>query len=287
MKFLSLAFVFLMLFMGIFFSACSSAEQTTAKLAYQQGDYEKAEREFEKEVKQNPSNEDAWFYLAMSRAQLGKVDGVREAMGQYRKIGKNSYSTEMINAWGTKYDNGYKLYKDGENLVKEGNDAAAIKKFESAILEFKLALAILPDSAFVNDNIEALNNRINTISVKPIIDKGVEYEKEGNYEAAINEYQKGIDKVSKKSSAYEVLAYNLALAYLKWGEKMRDENSENPGYKEKYSSALPYLEDLSNSDSKDTKLSVYELLVQVYANLGMSDKALDAMKIRDELREKK
>ncbi|MCX7877490.1 MAG: tetratricopeptide repeat protein [Ignavibacteria bacterium] len=271
----------------VFYLGCSSAEQTTAKLAYQQGDYAKAEREFEKEVKQNPSNEDAWFYLAMSRAQLGKVDGVREAMAEYRKLGKNSYANEMVNAWGTKYDNGYKLYKDGENLVKEGKDTEAIRKFESAIVEFKLAMAILPDSAFVSENIAALQNRINTISVKPLIDKGVEYEKAGNYEAAINEYMKGIEKVSKGTGAYEVLAYNIAVAYLKLGEKMRDENSENPAYKEKYSAALPYLEELTKTESKDTKLSTYELLVQVYANLGMSDKAMDAMKIRDELREQK
>jgi tetratricopeptide (TPR) repeat protein len=272
---------------AVFYLGCSSAEQTTAKLAYQQGDYEKAEREFEKEVKQNPTNEDAWFYLAMSRAQLGKVEGVRSAMVEYRKLGKNSYSTEMINAWGTKYDNGYKIYKDGEALVQEGKDVEAVKKFELAIKEFELALAILPDSAFVNDNIKALNNRINTILVKPIIDKGVELEKGGNYEAAINEYKKGFEKVSKGTGAYEILSYDIALAYLKWGEKMRDENSEDPSYKEKYSTALPYLEELTQSNDKENKLNAYELLVQVYANLGMTDKAMDAMKIRDELRNQK
>lgn len=277
--------VFLVLSAVVFyFSGCTSAEQTTAKLAYAQGDYKKAEEEFLKETNQNPTNEEAWFYLAMSRAQLGKAEGVKSAMDKYRTIGKNSFRTELTEAWGTMYDRGYKQYEDGEKTAKTGKDDEAVKKFQESLNNFEIAYALLPDSAFVKENIAALNGRINTILVKPTIDKGVELEKNGDYAGAINEYTNGLSKVTEGSGAYEVIIYNISLANLKWGEKMRETNSDDPSYKDKYKAALPYLEELTSSKDKDNKLNAYELLIQVYANLGENDKAQDAIKMRDQLK---
>ena len=267
-----------------YFGGCSSAEQTTAKLAYAQGDYKKAEVEFLKETNQNPVNDEAWFYLAMSRAQQSKVEGVKAAIDQYRKIGKNTFAAELTEAWGTMYDRAFKQYEDGEKSAKSGKDDEAVKKFTEALNNFEIAFALLPDSAFVKENIAALNGRINTILVKPTIDKGVELEKNGDFAGAINEYTNGLSKVTKGSGAYEVIIYNISLANLKWGEKMRETNSEDPAYKDKYTAALPYLEELTSSKDKDNKLNAYELLIQVYANLGMNDKAQDAIKMRDQLK---
>jgi len=53
--------IFFIFTAAIYINGCSTAEQTTAKIAYSQGDYEKAEIEFEKETKQNPTNDEAWF----------------------------------------------------------------------------------------------------------------------------------------------------------------------------------------------------------------------------------
>lgn len=280
--------VFLLLFAVVFyFGGCSTAEQTTAKLAYNQGDYKKAEEEFTKETNNNPTNEEAWFYLAMSRAQLSKAEGVKAAMDKYRGIGKNSFRTELTEAWGTMYDRGYKQYEDGEKLAKTGNDKDAVNKFTEALNNFEIALALLPDSAFVKDNIAALNGRINTILVKPTIDKGVELEKNGDFAGAISEYNNGLSKVTKGSGAYEVIIYNISLANLKWGEKMRETNPDDVSYKDKYKAALPYLEELTSSKDADMKLNTYELLIQVYANLGENDKAQDAIKMRDQLKNEK
>ncbi|MBN8585352.1 MAG: hypothetical protein J0M37_09665 [Ignavibacteria bacterium] len=280
--------VFLLLFAVVFyFGGCSTAEQTTAKLAYNQGDYKKAEEEFTKETNNNPTNEEAWFYLAMSRAQLGKAAGVKDAMDKYRGIGKNSFRTELTEAWGTMYDRGYKQYEDGEKIAKTGNDKDAVNKFTEALNNFEIALALLPDSAFVKDNIAALNGRINTILVKPTIDKGVELEKNGDFAGAISEYNNGLSKVTKGSGAYEVIIYNISLANLKWGEKLRETNPDDPSYKDKYKAALPFLEELTSSKDADNKLNAYELLIQVYANLGENDKAQDAIKMRDQLKNEK
>ena len=65
---------------------------------------------------------------------------------------------------------------------------------------------------------------------------------------------------------------------------MISENSENDAYKEKFQAALPLLEEIMNTKNKENRITVYELLVPVYANLGMSDKAQDAIKMRDQLK---
>ena len=124
------------------------------------------------------------------------------------------------------------------------DETGAINKYNEALTNFQIAYSLLPDSAFVKQNIEAINNRMNTILVKPLIDKGVEMEKEGNYEGAIGEYKKALDKITKSSAAYEVIIYDISVANLKWGEKMREANSDDPAYKSKYEAALPYLKNL-------------------------------------------
>lgn len=281
MKYIKLFSIMLTLTVGLYIAGCNSAEQTTAKIAYQQGDYKKAAEEFAKETKQNPQNEEAWFFLAMSNAKLGNLNGVQSAITEYRKLGKNSYNNEITQEWGNTYDAAYNDYQVAATISDEPGQIA---KYKEALNKFEIALALLPDSVVVKQNISALNSKINTITIKPLIDKGVEYEKAGDFQNAINEYTKALNKVDKSSAGYEVVIYNISVANLKWGEKMREANSEDPAYKEKYNNALPYLEELSGSKDKDNQITAYDLLVQVYANLGMTDKAQDAMKKRDELK---
>lgn len=281
MKFVKLFSVLFVLAAVMYIAGCSSAEQTTAKLAFNNKDYEKAEIEFAKETQQNPLNEEAWFYLAVSRAKLGKLDGVKTAITEYRKIGKNTFRNELLQAWGESFDDAFVDYQAASSIT---NETQQLAKYQSSVNKFEIAYALLPDSVSAKQNIEAISLRMNTIAIKPLIDKGVEYETAGDFASAIGEYNKALEKVQKGSGGYEVAAYNLAVANLKWGEKMRSANSEDPAYKEKYNAALPYLEELANSTNMDNKISAYELLVQVYGSLNMTDKYSEAVKMRDELK---
>jgi predicted Zn-dependent protease len=65
---------------------------------------------------------------------------------------------------------------------------------------------------------------------------------------------------------------------------MREANSEDPVYKDKYKEALPYLLEITKSKEPCTQYNSYMLLVQVYANVGMSAEALDAIAQRDKLK---
>lgn len=291
MRFLvnSVVLIFFISATAIYISGCSTAEQTTGRLAYSQGDFEKAEKEFEKETKQNPSNDEAWFYLVMSRLQLNKIALAEDAMKEFKKVDKGNYKEDIVKMWEAKFDQGYKTFEKAKS--SSSDTTLSFKLYKEAIDYFKAALLLIPDSAFVQKNIDVINNKISTIKVKPLIDKGADYIQQGKYEEAIGLFKQAEDAgLDKESLAYDVINYNMGLALLKWGESIREANKDtNPddlSYKEKYKEALPYLEALTNSKDKNMELSSYELLVQVYGNLNMTEKALDAIKKRDELKQK-
>ena len=272
----------------LYISGCNTAEQTTGKIAFSQGDYEKAEFEFDKETKQNPNNEEAWFYLAISRFQLNKLSAAETALKEYRKLGKGTFDSDLIKIWGDKYDQGYSAF---EKAKSNTDTSLSMPYYKQAIDHFKAALILMPDSVFVQKNIDVINNRIATIKVKPLIDKGADLIKEDKYEAAIENFKQAMNVgLEKDNPVIDVLNYNMGLAYLKWGEQIREANKEtNPddqSFKEKYKEALPYLENLTVTKDKDMKFQAYDLLVQVYGNLNMTEKALEAIKIRDELKPK-
>jgi len=276
---------------SFYFASCSSAEQTTAKLAYQRGDFKKAEVEFLKEVKQNPANEEAWFYLSMSRVQLKNPEGAKEAIEKYKGIKQNTFGTELVNAWITLNEEAAKQFEDGNKSIAQKNEDLAVKKYTESKQNFEMAYILIPESTFVKTNIDIINNKINAITIKPIIDKGVEYEKGGNYEAAINEYKKAEDKFNKGTANYEVIIFDIALAEMKWAEKIKKANDDVPEdkwdmtYKDKYNDALPYTLDLSNSKDPCTRINGYELLVQIYANTGRGEDAKNAIEARKKLKE--
>jgi tetratricopeptide (TPR) repeat protein len=268
-----------------YISGCSSAEQTTGMLAYNQGDYTKAETEFQKELQRNPANEEAWFYLGASRIMLGKYKEAEVAFTEYRKIGKNSYRDQILDAWTKRFNSGADKFAAAQK-TKDVNEQ--IKLYNESVNEFKVALIILPDSTMVQKYIDNINGKIALLTIKPYLDKGVELLDKGDFQGAVDEFKKGLGAgLDKSNPNYYVIQYNIGIAYLKWGEKIRLDNQSIPDDKshlEKYKEALTYLEELRDSPDKKDQLTAYELLVQVYGNLNMQDKALEAIKKRDELK---
>jgi len=286
-------------------SGCSSAEQTTAMLAFKSGDFEKAEREFLKELQSNPSNEEAWYYLAASRIALNKLQSADSAFKQYRKLGKNTYASEILDAWVKRYNTGADNFEKGQ---KTKDQQEQLKLYTVAKEDFTVCFIILPDSTMVQQYIKSLDSKIALITVTPFIDKGVEYINAEKFEDAVGEFKKALETgIEKGNAAYETVVLDLSIAYSKWGAKLQKEEQDSIdaykekhqepdsveaykekyklAYKEKYKLALPYLEEIKNTTDKQNKLIVYQLLVAVYGNLGMNDEALEAIKMRDKLSE--
>ena len=104
----------------------------------------------------------------------------------------------------------------------------------------------------------------------------------GTFDKIIN-----IEFLPKDNTYYETSAYNFALSKAKIGEKVRQKNPEGQEHKPIFAESLSVLEPLAEEIPKDRNLELkvqcYELLVAVYANLGENDKAVNALKIKDEL----
>lgn len=130
---------------AVFFSTtafqCSSAEMTTGRLAIQQRQWQKAEDSFMKELGKNDKNEEAWFLLGQVRLEQRKHLAANEAFSKALTLGstyKTEIATNRLAMWAGLYNEGIAAYNKGRD-----NPAS----YDSAIVKFKTATIIMPDSA--------------------------------------------------------------------------------------------------------------------------------------------
>ena len=295
----------------LYYFGCSSAEQTTARLAYAEGDYKKCESEALKETQQNPSNDDGWGYLAMSRIQLGKTDEARTAYEQYIKLGKFSLRDEFDNLFTTTFNEGAKYYRLGQ----QAPDSAGQKKQYSMALKYFLGAQIIyPDSVSIlrplgyaeeklGNNDDALKyfkkamdiDKNDTIVVESVarllVAQAPQYLREKKFEDCINVLKPMLSTILPKNNVMtELVNFYIGSSYYSWGNDIRvqlPENSEDKSYQDKFKLALPYLEPLQNSSNKDIKSSAIAVLISVYGNLNMYDKAKELIEIKKQLDDSK
>lgn len=106
--------------------------------------------------------------------------------------------------------------------------------------------------------------------------------KQKNYEEAVKYFKKALEIDPK----YENAIYNIAACFINWGiqvrEKEEETNATERTYKRYFEEARVYLEQLVELSPNDYK--TWERLGQVYAVLGMKEKAEQAFNKADELR---
>ena len=87
---------------------------------------------------------------------------------------------------------------------------------------------------------------------------------------------------------YVSAVYNIALTYIKWGQELRmkaeEEETNDESYKEKFKSALPYIEKYLQTEEGSKEPAIWEILGKIYANLGNTEKSTEAFNKADELR---
>lgn len=291
----------------VYYMGCSSAETTTGKLAFQQKDFEKAESELKKGLIINPGDDEAWYFLGYSQVELGKYE---EAQTSFKKCLAISptYGEMIVSLWIGKFNDGAREFKNGIDAEEKKNPSGAKSFYEAALKSFTASSYIIPDSLksfsamgevylALGDQKKALEI-FKTISVKSnskedaekaakiIFNSGINIMALKDYKVAYETFSEvlTISALPKNDPYYETAQYNCGLALAKMGEDMRT-NDEKSDYKEKFNKALTYLEPLTqNLTKKDLEPQLYELLVSVYANLGMTDKAKDALQKKDSLK---
>jgi tetratricopeptide (TPR) repeat protein len=130
----------LALYVSVTAFQCGSAEMTTAKLAIQQKQFDKAEESLLRSVQKNDKDEEAWFLLGEVRYELKKYAEMNDAftralaLSEVHKVEIHQY---RLDVWAKQFNAGIDAYN-------QGKDQPA--KYDEAIQRLQLASNILPDS---------------------------------------------------------------------------------------------------------------------------------------------
>jgi len=291
----------------VYYLGCSSAESTTGKLAFQQKDYQKAETELQKGLKIDTKDDEGWFMLGYSQIELGKFAEAQESFKTCLSI-SNLYAEKITYYWVEKYNAGAKDFQSGVDLENKKDITGAKSYYQNALTSFQASAAIIPDSLksmsavgetylalgenekaieILNEIAAKSNNPEDAVRVARVLfNTGLNFMQANNYPPAIGIFKKilTLPSLPKDNPYYETSEYNLGLALAKTAEEMRTKD-ETSDYKGKFAEALTYLEPLTqNLKKKDLEPQLYEILVSVYANLGMTDKAQDALNKKNALK---
>lgn len=287
-----------------YYTGCSSAESTTGKLAFQQQDYVKAEAELKKGLAIDAADDEGWYMLGYSQIEQGKFEEGKKSLQKSLSI-SNNYADRIVQYWAEKFNLGARAFQGGIDAENKKDKASAKSSYESALKSFEASAAIMPDSlkslSAVGECYLALGEQGKALQIfedlsskskdaksaekvaRIIFETGMGLMTMNDYEAAAKTFERvlKIPNLPKDDVYYETSAYNAALAHAKIGEGMRSKD-ENSDFRKQFEAAKGYLEPLTVSlKAKDLEPKIYELLVSVYANLGMTDQAQEALKKKE------
>lgn len=296
----ALPLIFVLALGAIYFQGCSSAQSTTGKLAFAQQDYLKAEAELKKGLAIDKGDAEGWYMLGYSQVENGNYADAQKSFAQSLAI-SNAYSSSIQSFWVDKFNAGAKDFKNGIDAEEKKNSSGAKTFYESALRNFEASAVIFPDSlksySAIGETYLALGNTEKALEVfnnlaakstntedaervaKILFESGLNMMSLNNFKAASETFKKviAIPNLPKTNEYYETSAYNNGLALAKLGEEARVKDEEG-NYKDYFNEALLSLEPLTYSLSKkDLEKQVYELLVSVYANLGRTEDAQNAL----------
>jgi tetratricopeptide (TPR) repeat protein len=257
---------------------------------------QKAINSFETAIQMQPDSNDTYRNLVFVYLSAGDLEGSIEPTERWVNRVKSLESYQVITeVYYTKAEqkwNNYlssknakdsleslQLYEITEKYANEGlqkypNDGTLNSFLFNTYISLgkkDLALSKAKDAVDQNPNDKYTNYNYGTMLLEA-----------KNYEEAVKYFKKSLEIDPK----YENAIYNIAACYINWGIQVRDKeeesNSTERTYKKYFEEAKTYLEQLAQLTPNDFK--TWERLGQVYAVLGMKDKAEEAFNKADELR---
>ncbi|MDD8017910.1 MAG: tetratricopeptide repeat protein [Bacteroidota bacterium] len=180
--------------------------------------------------------------------------------------------------------------------------AKSVAEFDKAVDVLKKGSAMYPEDADLSESLmnayigAERNNEARDLLIARVkkypdskfdrYNYGVFLLKDNMYEEAVNEFKAALAIDPGMSSA----VYNVAATYVNWGVAEQDRlkkagKDDDKSYQEKYKAAIPFLEKVLVE--KPNEVQIWELLGQVYANLGDPKKATEAYNKADAIRQGK
>jgi tetratricopeptide (TPR) repeat protein len=293
----------LLLALMLYISGCiSSAETTTGKLAFQQKDFEKAEKELSLGLQTDKDDMEAWYELGVSRIEIGKFD---EARVPFEKS-KSAYGVEQTNYWILKYNDGIRQFNDGLNSRKTKDSLGALNNFGKALNSFRATTIISPDSitsyqmmgdcyAYLGKTDSALNvytsildkskSKDDAINIaKLLYQTGIKARQNENYAGALEIFNRivSINYLPKDNQYYETSSFNIGYCNYALAEKAVKDGKE---FKPYLNLAIQTLEPLSLTiKDKELLSATYEIMINCYDALGQTNKKDEISKKKQELK---
>lgn len=192
------------------------------------------------------------------------------------------------------------IYTDkARTLKKDEKTAEANQMFDKAIATLNEAMIKFPDDADLNQ--ELLNTYIaagrlieampkfKDYADKNTTDKSAQYAY-GTVLLEAKDYENAIvylKRAAEIDPLFDSANYNICVAYLRWGVKVRDDEEaqkkdDASAYKAIINNSLPYLDKLLSA--KGDVPANWDLAGKIYASLGMTKEAQAAYAKLDELR---
>lgn len=252
--------------------------------------FEKAIDQFNNSIACEPDSSIGYENVAASYLNMGKTDESIPVLEKLVSMGKPAFSFARL---------GQIFLLKGANLMdnyyanKNAEDSAkAIDWYNKAITVLEKGRVKFPSDAeillqlgnayYSSNKLDIAEESFKSLSEKNTANREVKYAygvvllKSKKYEQATKVLT---DVVSMDPNNLDA-NYNLAAAYISWGNDLREvaikKESDDKTYLEKFKATVPYL--LKYLEVKPGEARVWISLGQVYANLGMKDKAEDAFK---------
>ena len=215
---------------------CSSAEMTSARLYMQRSDWESAQKSLEKELANNPQNEEAWYLLGRVKSEKKDFAGMNGAFEKALSISKahgEEIQMTRLSFWSQYFNRGVTYFSKGQDSTQY---------FDRSVEAFETAVVINPDSAATYKNL------------------GFSYLAKGNAEGAIKPLQEVL-KRENDSQAAKLLGeiyYDLGVRHRTAFEGLGSENMDSTEYKsalESLSEAIEYLKQASSWDPKNEDIA--------------------------------
>ncbi len=287
--------------MSIYLGGCSPAETTTGKLAYQQKDWEKAEKELSKGVAIEKNDAEAWYMLGYAQTELGKL---KEAAVSFKNCTalSSDYNNLIRNYWIDKFNAGISDFNNGTKALGKKETETANNYFRKALVSFTAATGIIPDSVsayqLMADSYNYLGETEKALSIyQSILDKskskedaiqigklmyqaGLKSRQAEDYEKALSVFKTvlTIPYLPKDNIYYESSLFNCGFANYQMAVKKASDGKTKAEYEPLLNECVKYVEQVTAaSKNKDLLKDSYEILYNAYDALGDKAKADDAL----------
>lgn len=241
---------------------CSSAEMTSARLYLQRSDWENAEKSLEKELANNPQNEEAWYLLGRVKSEKKDFASMNEAFDKALSISKaHAQEIQMTQQsfWSQYFNRGVSYYAKGQDSAKY---------FDHSIDAFRTAIVINPDSAATYKNL------------------GFSYLAKGDAEGAIKPLQEVLKRENDAQAAKLLgeIYYDMGVRHrnaFEAQEAGKVDSSEYRSAMANFNESIMYLEKARSVDPQDEV--VMTVLMNAYIAVNRIDEAREQFRQGAEL----